>query len=50
MLRADRDGAPADEISGATGQAEGDESACARVGEGPYLIAKNSGLGVGADR
>lgn len=42
VLRADGDGAPADKVSGALGQAEGDEPAGAWVRQGSDLIAKGA--------
>jgi len=50
VLRADRDGAPADEISGTLGKTEGDQSAGAGIWQGAHLVPKQSGFGVDADR
>ena len=46
----DGDGAPADEISGSTGKAEGDEPTGAGIGQAADLVAKDAGIGIGADR
>ena len=42
------DGAPADQVSAALGQAEGDEPTGAWIGQAAHLIAEDAGVGVGA--
>ena len=46
----DGDGAPADQVSGSTGKAEGDEPTGAGIWEAADLVAEDASLGVGADR
>ena len=50
VLGADRDGAPANQVTGAARQAEGDEPAGARVGEAANGVAEQASIWACAER